>query len=163
MTAYRHEYEFALLEGIRYRFHTQPIGVVVEGGQVTGLECLRVELGGLDASGRPTPVLVAGSEHVMACDMVIKAVGQEKPALAVELGLDIDKGYIRVDDELRTGTPRVWAGGDCVRVRGSASTVMAVQDGKIAARSIHASLTATEPAAHTLTFRPAVTGEVNHG
>ncbi|WP_045233953.1 NAD(P)-dependent oxidoreductase [Deinococcus pimensis] len=162
MTAYRHEYEFALLEGIRYRFHTQPIRVLSEHGRVTGLECLRVELGGLDASGRPTPILVAGSEFVLPCDQVITAVGQEKPALAVELGLETEKGYIRVDDDLRTSAERVWAGGDCVRVRGSASTVMAVQDGKLAARAIHADLTANAPTT-TITVTPSVTGEVNHG
>lgn len=141
MSAYPHEYTFALKEGIRYEFYTQPIGVVTENGQVTGLKCLRVELGEPDASGRPTPVLVAGSEFVLPCDQVIKAVGQEKPGLAKTFGLETEAGYIAVDEGLRTSLPRVYAGGDCVRVRGSASTVMAVQDGKIAAASIHAALT----------------------
>ena len=140
MTAYEHEYAFALREGIRYEWCTQPIGIEGENGTVTGLKCLRVELGERDASGRPAPVLVAGSEFVLPCDQVIKATGQEKPRLAETFGLETESGYIAVDDQLRTSRPRVYAGGDCVRVRGSASTVMAVQDGKIAAASIHAAL-----------------------
>jgi len=47
------------------------------------------------------------------------------------------KGYIEVDDRFQTSLPGVYAGGDCIRARGAASTVMAVQDGKLAARSIH--------------------------
>ena len=133
MTAYRHEYEFALHEGIGFTFLTQPIEVLSENGQVTGLKCLKMALGELDASGRPRPQPVPGSEFVISCDTIIKAIGQEKPALAEALGLDLEGGYVKVDDHLQTSLPRVWAGGDCVRVRGSASTVMAVQDGKVAA------------------------------
>ncbi len=140
MTAYPHEYEFALLEGIQYAFYSQPVRVVTDGGQVTGLECVQMRLGEPDASGRPRPEAVPGSEFVIPCDQVIKAIGQEKPTLAVALGLELEGGYIRVDDGLSTSIPRVYAGGDCVRVRGTASTVMAVQDGKIAATSIHAAL-----------------------
>ncbi len=136
MTAYRHEYEFALHEGIGFTFLTQPVEVLSEGGQVTGLKCVKMALAEPDASGRPRPQPVAGSEFVIACDRVIKAIGQEKPALATVLGLELQGGYIKVDDELRTNLPRVWAAGDSVRVRGSASTVMAVQDGKLAAASI---------------------------
>ncbi|MFC4454428.1 NAD(P)-dependent oxidoreductase [Deinococcus sonorensis] len=145
MTAYRHEYEFALHEGIRFTFLTQPIEVVAEGGQVTGLKCVQMRLGAPDSSGRPRPEAVPGSEFVIPCDTVIKAIGQEKPALAVALGLELEGGYIRVDDTLATSLPRVYAGGDCVRVRGSASTVMAVQDGKIAAAAIHAALSMAVP------------------
>ncbi|WP_161880688.1 NAD(P)-dependent oxidoreductase [Deinococcus alpinitundrae] len=140
MTAYRHEYEFALHEGIGFTFLTQPVEVLSEGGQVTGLKCVKMALAEPDASGRPRPQPVAGSEFVIACDSVIKAIGQEKPALAAVLGLQLEGGYIKVDDELRTNLPSVWAAGDSVRVRGSASTVMAVQDGKLAAASISRAL-----------------------
>ncbi|GAA4010015.1 NAD(P)-dependent oxidoreductase [Deinococcus rubellus] len=136
MTAYRHEYEFALHEGIGFTFLTQPVEVLSEGSVVTGLKCVRMALGEPDSSGRPRPQPMAGSEFIIACDSVIKAIGQEKPALATVLGLDLEGGYIKVNDDLQTNLPRVWAGGDSVRVRGSASTVMAVQDGKIAAASI---------------------------
>lgn len=136
MTAYRHEYEFALNEGIQFVFLTQPVEVLSENGNPTGIRCVKMALGVPDASGRPRPEPVPGSEFIIKCDTVIKAIGQEKPSLAERLGLETEHGYIRVNDELQTSLPRVYAGGDCVRVRGSASTVMAVQDGKIAARSI---------------------------
>lgn len=106
-----------------------------------------MSLGVADASGRPRPEPVPGSEFVIPCDTVIAAIGQEKPALAAQLGLALENGYIRVDDGLQTSEPRVYAGGDCIRVRGSASTVMAVQDGKLAAASIHAALSASPVAA----------------
>ncbi|TSA87444.1 NAD(P)-dependent oxidoreductase [Deinococcus detaillensis] len=136
MTAYRHEYEFALHEGIGFTFLTQPIEVLSTGGKVTGLRCLKMALAEPDASGRPRPQPVPGSEFVIECGTVIKAIGQEKPALAAALGLELAGGYIKVDDGLETSWPGVYAGGDCIRVRGSASTVMAVQDGKVAAAAI---------------------------
>jgi dihydropyrimidine dehydrogenase (NAD+) subunit PreT len=140
MTAYRHEYEFALHEGIHFTFLTQPIEVLSKHGKVTGLRCVKMALGAPDASGRARPEPVKGSEFVIECDTVIKAIGQEKPALAEVLGLELEAGYIKVNEDLQTSVPRVWAGGDGVRVRGSASTVMAVQDGKIAAANMNAVL-----------------------
>lgn len=159
MTAYRHEYEFALHEGVTFTFLTQPVRVLSEAGRVTGLECRRMALGAPDSSGRPRPEPIVGSEFVVPCDTIISAIGQEKPALAVELGLELEAGYIRVTEGLQTSLPGVYAGGDCVRVRGSASTVMAVQDGKIAAASIHAALSATPD---TVVLKPEVPAEVRH-
>lgn len=146
MTAYLHEYEFAKLEGIEYRFLTQPIAVELTDGKVSGLRCVRMQLGAPDASGRPSPSPVAGSEFVLPVNQVIKAIGQEKPSLAQVLGLQTEKGYIKVDDGFQTSLPMVFAGGDCVRAKGSASTVMAVQDGKLAAFAIHAKLQAAQAA-----------------
>jgi glutamate synthase (NADPH/NADH) small chain len=57
------------------------------------------------------------------------------------LGLETERGFIKVDPQLRTSVPRIYAGGDCIRAKGSASTVMAAQDGKIAAAAIHQQLT----------------------
>jgi dihydropyrimidine dehydrogenase (NAD+) subunit PreT len=71
--------------------------------------------------------------------MVIKAIGQNKQLeLAQALGLEVKNGYIVTNEHNHTSNPKVLAGGDCVRLKGDASTVMAVQDGKIAAKSIHA-------------------------
>ncbi len=67
MTCYEHEYDFARKEGIEFRFLAQPSRVLLEGGKPTGLECRRVELGAPDASGRPAPVAVQGSEFVLGC------------------------------------------------------------------------------------------------
>jgi len=144
MTAYPHEYDFVKREGVEFRFLTQPIGVETENGRVTGLRVVRMELGQADASGRRTPQAVAGSEFTIAADQVVKAVGQEKPSLAERMGLAMDRGYIRVSAEFETSAPGVFAGGDCVRVKNAASTVMAVQDGKLAAAAIHQRLMNTE-------------------
>jgi len=74
---------------------------------------------------------------VIAADQVVKAIGQEKASLVSRLNLKTSKGYVDVDEHFQTSLPGVYAGGDCIRARGAASTVMAVQDGKLAARAIH--------------------------
>jgi glutamate synthase (NADPH/NADH) small chain len=140
MTCYQHEYDFARKEGIEFCFLSQPSRVLLEDGQPVGLECLRIELGALDSSGRPAPVPVEGSTFVLETDRIIKAVGQNKPALATLLGLKTRRGFIAVDGSFQTSTSGVFAIGDCIRSFGAASTVMAVQDGKLAAASIHRQL-----------------------
>ncbi len=142
MTCYVHEYEFAKKEGIEFRFLSQPVRVLVDDGRVQGLECVRVELAEPDASGRARPVSVKGSEFVIEADQLVKAVGQNKPALAVLLGLETKRGYIAVDENFETSHAGIYAIGDCIRSRGAASTVMAVQDGKLAAAVIHKQLSA---------------------
>jgi glutamate synthase (NADPH/NADH) small chain len=142
MTAYHFEYLFALGEGVSFMFLTQPVEVVGN-GKVEGLKCVRMELGEPDHSGRRMPVAVKGSEFVIPCDMVVTAIGQKKHtamlAKLAEFGVKTTKnGYIDVaDDTLRTAHPKIFAGGDCIRSKGEASTVAAVQDGKIAAAAIH--------------------------
>jgi glutamate synthase (NADPH/NADH) small chain len=140
MTCYEHEYDFARKEGIEFRFLSQPSRVLFDDGLLRGLECLRVELGAPDASGRRSPQPIAGSEFVLAADQIVKAVGQQKPALAALLGLDTKKDFIAVDAGFQTSLGGVYAIGDCIRSRGAASTVMAVQDGKLAAVAIHQQL-----------------------
>jgi dihydropyrimidine dehydrogenase (NAD+) subunit PreT len=142
MTAYPHEYDFIKREGVGFSFLTQPLRVHLENGRVSSLECLRVTLGAMDASGRPWPQPVAGSEFLLAADQIVRAIGQEKPSLASQLKLQTDKGFIRVNANSETSLPGVYAGGDCIRARGAASTVMAVEDGKRAAHSIHQRLVA---------------------
>lgn len=137
MSCYEHEYEFARREGIEFRSLSQPHRVVLEGGRVKGLECLRVELGAHDVSGRPAPRPVPGSEFVLEADQIVKAVGQEKPEVIAQLGLKTKKGFIAVDEQFRTSADGVYAIGDCTRAAGAASTVMAVEDGKLAAAAIH--------------------------
>ena len=111
---------------------------------VTGLRCHQMELGEVDASGRRAAVAVEGGEFFIEADQIVKAIGQQKPALASALGLATEKGYIAVDYEFETSIPGVFAIGDCIRHRGEASTVMAVQDGKMAAAVLHARLSAAE-------------------
>jgi dihydropyrimidine dehydrogenase (NAD+) subunit PreT len=143
MTCYEHEYDFARKEGIEFRFLTQPSRVLFANGVLSGLECQRVDLGEPDASGRPSPQPVPGSEFILATDQIVKAVGQQKPALAMLLGLDTNNGFIAVDAGFQTSLDGVYAIGDCIRSAGAASTVMAVQDGKLAAAAIHRQLAPT--------------------
>lgn len=141
MPAYDFEYEFIKNEGVEFRFLTQPVAVLAENGRVTGLQCIRMKLGEPSTDGRRRPVPIEGSEWVLECDQVIKAIGQEKLVGLFEmLGLETVNGYLKVDGSLRTSNPNIFAGGDCVRNVGEAMTVTAAEDGKIAARSIHAQL-----------------------
>jgi glutamate synthase (NADPH/NADH) small chain len=148
MTAYQHEYDFIKSEGVAFRFLTQPIGVAVHDGQVTGIRALRNELGEPDASGRRAPQPISDSEFLIPADQVIKAVGQDKPSLAQQLHLATRRGFIDVNQDLETSIPGVFAGGDCIRAKNAASTVMAVQDGKLAAAAIHARLSQKKAVAH---------------
>jgi dihydropyrimidine dehydrogenase (NAD+) subunit PreT len=137
MTAYPHEYDFIKREGVTFWFLAQPVKVHHENGTVQALECVRISLGDPDASGRPSPKPIPGSTMLLPADQIVKAIGQHKPSLAARLNLETDKGFIRVNADFETSSPGIFAGGDCVRAQGAASTVMAVQDGKLAARSIH--------------------------
>jgi dihydropyrimidine dehydrogenase (NAD+) subunit PreT len=147
MSAYSHEYDFIKKEGVEFRFQTQPTRVMVENEYVTGVQCVRMALGEPDASGRASPQAVTGSEFILPADQVVKAIGQAKPWLAHLLGLTMEKSKLKVNREFETNIPGVYAGGDCIRAQGACSTVMAVQDGKLAARSIHRSV--MERPAHT--------------
>ena len=137
MSAYAHEIEFIKNEGVTFRFLTQPVEVVSEAGLVTGLRCMRMELGGPDGSGRAAPRPVAGSEFVIEADQIVKAIGQKRPPITELLDLELENGFIKVGEEFETSRVGVFAGGDCIRAKGAASTVMAVQDGKMAAAAIH--------------------------
>lgn len=145
MPAYHFEYQFALGEGVSFMFLTQPVEITGN-GKVEGLKCVRMDLGEPDQSGRRMPVPAKNSEFVIPCDMVIKAIGQKKHSFVLsklsEFGVKTTKnGYIDVDDDSkRTAHPKIFAGGDCIRSKGEASTVAAVQDGKVAAAAIHRQL-----------------------
>jgi dihydropyrimidine dehydrogenase (NAD+) subunit PreT len=137
MTAYPHEYDFIKREGVGFYFLAQPTRVHQENGKISALECLRMELGENDSSGRPAPRPLAGSEFLLPADQIVKAIGQKKPSLATQLNLKTENGFIKVDEHFQTSLAGVYAGGDCIRARGAASTVMAVEDGKLAANAIH--------------------------
>lgn len=124
MPAYPHEYQFVRKEGVGFEFLTQPVAVHTDTGKVTALECMRI----------PDP----SSTFALPADLIIKAIGQKKTSIAECFGLETERGYIKVDPDLHTNIPHIYAGGDCIRAKGAASTVMAVQDGKIAAAAIHA-------------------------
>lgn len=138
--AYPAETRFALNEGISFCYLSQPVGVQTADGHVTGLRCIRTKLGPEDLSGRASFAAVPGSEFVIPADAVIKANGQARLGGPEAFGLRTTRGYLDVDASFATSMPGVWAAGDAVRTHGQASTVMAVQDGKLAARAIDAYL-----------------------
>jgi glutamate synthase (NADPH/NADH) small chain len=129
-------------EGIEFEFLAAPVEVLGnEKKWVTGLKCLRMQLGEPDASGRRRPVAVAGSEFVVPCDVVVVAIGTRANPLLTSTcpDLKLNKwGNIIVDDQGMTSLPGVFAGGDIVR--GAATVILAMGDGKRAAKSIDAFL-----------------------
>ena len=137
--ARREEVHHAQQEGIEFQMQVAPVEVIGENGWVTGLKCVRMELGEPDASGRRRPVPVPGSEVVIDCDMVVVAIGtRSNPILTTSAaGLKVNQwGYIEVDGAGMTSLPGVFAGGDIVR--GAATVILAMGDGKRAASAIDA-------------------------
>ncbi len=134
MTAYEFEYDFAKEEGIEFRFFCAPKRVIVENGNVAGLELVKTQLrdGKVEA--------VADSEFAEPCDTVISAIGQSRLLATIEaLGVAHDGGVVRVDDGMRTTRDGVFAAGDAIFEKGSreAMVVEAAEQGKVAARSVH--------------------------
>ena len=123
---------------IAIHFLTQPVEVLGKDGRVAGLKCIRMELGEPDESGRRRPVPVEGSDFELPCEAVIFAIGEnvESGWLGENHGLELKKwGEIIVDPKTQaTARPRVYAGGD--GVRGPASMIEAIADGKRAALEI---------------------------
>jgi glutamate synthase (NADPH/NADH) small chain len=142
------EFHHAEAEGVKFNFLNNPVRISGdESFNVTGVECQRMELGEPDASGRRRPVAVEGSEHVIAADLVVMAIGQSPNQLVPQTtkNLNADKhGHIVVNEEtLETSHPGVFAGGDVVT--GAATVIMAMGAGKTAARSIDAYLQTLPP------------------
>jgi len=127
-------------EGIIFNFLTLPIKVLGDDkGNVIGMECIKMKLGEPDESGRRRPVPIPGSNFVIEVDMVIDAIGTSaNPIVARSAsGVDINQwGYFVIDDDTKVTTKEgIFAGGDIVR--GSATVISAVGDGKVAARAIN--------------------------
>jgi glutamate synthase (NADPH/NADH) small chain len=140
LPARREEAHHAKEEGVDFHFLTNPIAFLGENGRVTGVRCLRMELGEPDASGRRRPVPVAGSEFEMQADSVIVAIGNGPHPLVLQTtpGLELNRwGNIVADPETgATSIPGVIAGGDIVT--GAATVIEAMGAGKRAARAIDA-------------------------
>ena len=141
MPAFAYEYQLAKQDGVVFLWQTQPVRVLGENGAVTGIECVRTRLGGLDSKGRRTPELVKGSEFTLAVDMVVRAVGQ-KPVtdfLRSVKGIELNKdGTVKVNGKHQTGNPKYFAAGDCTN--GGKEVVDAVAEGMAAAAGLHAAL-----------------------
>ena len=140
LPARREEVHHAKEEGIDFRMLTNPVEIVgSEQGWVTGIRCVRMELGEPDASGRRSPVAVEGSEFDMPCDVVIMALGTSPNPLiaATTPGLEIDRrGCLQAADDGTTTREGVFAGGDAVT--GAATVILAMGAGRKAASAIDA-------------------------
>jgi glutamate synthase (NADPH/NADH) small chain len=137
------EIEHAEQEGIHFEFLAAPVAIFGdEKGFVTEMECIRMELGAIDASGRPSPVPIAGSEYRMKVDTVVAAIGQgPNPTLQrATPQLITNRGKITIDTEGKTSMDRVYAGGDVVR--GGSTVILAMKDGRAAAEAIDRALKA---------------------
>ena len=134
MPAGEEEIDEALEEGVKIVYLANPTRVMSVDGRLK-VECIRMELGKVDASGRPRPVPIDGSEFTDECDIMIKAIGQES-VIPDEYGLVVERGgRITVDPEtLATSREGVYAGGDVVS--GPASVIEAIAAGRQAAISI---------------------------
>ena len=132
------EVHHAKEEGIQFDLLTNPIEILEDDkGWVSGIKCIRMELGEPDASGRRKPVEVAGSEFTIDVDTVIMALGTSPNPLisSTTTGLDTDKKKCIVADEVgKTSRDCVYAGGDAVT--GAATVILAMGAGKTAAKAI---------------------------
>ena len=138
MPARAEEIHHAGEEGLQFEFLVAPVEVVGnEKKWVTGLKCVRMQLGEPDASGRARPIVVPGSEFVVPCDVVVVAIGtRANPLLTATCpDLKLNKwGNIIVDEKGMTSIPGVFAGGDIVR--GAATVILAMGDGKRAGKAM---------------------------
>jgi glutamate synthase (NADPH/NADH) small chain len=132
MPAFEFEFAHAQREGITFHFQSQPIAV-----HQHAVECVRMELGPPDPTGRRTPEASADTNFEIPCDMVIPAIGQSKLIAFLNRvrGIQLDRGRVIIDRETgQTTNPKYYAGGDCVN--GGREVVDAVADGKRAAAGI---------------------------
>ncbi len=136
------EVHHAMEEGIIFKLLTNPVEIKGdENGVVTGIECVEMQLGEPDASGRRKPVAVEGSNHVIPVDMVIMSIGTKLNTLILDTTEKLEankKGGIGTDDAAATNREGIFAGGDAVT--GAATVIKAMGAGKKAAASIDAYL-----------------------
>ena len=145
MTAYEFEYEFAKQDSVEFRWLTAPLRLIGNSdGQLTGIECIKMELGEPDVDGRRLPTQIKGSEFTLKVDAVIKAIGQTRYLDLIDsLGLTHHRGVVKIDtDTFQTSNPKVYAVGDVIfgEGQGEAMVVSAAQHGKKAAYAIHLQL-----------------------
>ena len=138
MPARLEEVHHAKEEGIIFKNLNNPVGIIGgENGEVIGMECVEMDLGEPDASGRRRPIEKKGSNFTLAVDTVIIAIGTSPNPLirSTTSGLDTNKwGCIVADDKMATSRKGVYAGGDTVT--GAATVILAMGAGKTAAASI---------------------------
>lgn len=140
MPARKEEIHHAIDEGVQFHMLTTPIRFIGDSeGKVKAMECLKMQLGEPDASGRRRPVPIDGSNFIMDIDLVVVAIGNSSNPLVQKTtpGLETNKwGNIVADSEtMLTSRKGVYAGGDIVT--GGATVILAAGAGKKAARAMH--------------------------
>ena len=153
MPALADEVDKAEEEGVRFEFLTTPVAAS-EAGETVDLTCCRMELGDLDASGRPRPVRIEGSEFGIQCDAVLKAIVEKPDYSFLPADMVDEKGRLKIDERSYVLGDGVFAGGDFVT--GPATVAQATNAGHEAALSIDRFLTGGDAlpadAAPTCTF-----------
>jgi len=138
MPARKDEIKNAKEEGVQFSLLTQPIEILSDSrGFVKGIKCVRMKLGSPDKSGRPRPVEIKDSQFIMDIDTVIVAIGQRPNPLLANMTPELktnENGTIRVNADLMTSIPGVFAGGDITT--GADTVIKAMGAGKQAAVSI---------------------------
>jgi glutamate synthase (NADPH/NADH) small chain len=139
MPARDEEVKAAEEEGVKFQFLAMPVKIQSQNNKVVGAECIRMELGEPDASGRRRPIEVPNSNFRIPMDAAICALGNSPNPLisSTTPGLEATRhGTLVADQETgKTTRDRVWAGGDIVT--GAATVILAMGAGRKAARSIH--------------------------
>jgi len=158
------EIEHAEEEGVRFDFLAAPVRLFGDDkGVLREMECIRMQLGEPDESGRPSPVPMPGSEFRMPVETVVMAIGQS-PNPTVQRAtpqLLTKRGKIVVDDSGQTSMPHVFAGGDVVR--GGSTVILAMRDGRAAAAAIHEALQQQAQAAAGAEGAPRVDAQAGSG
>ena len=152
LPARREEVEHAEEEGIEFKLLTNPTEILgytnpndprdPKNGFVTGMKCVRMELGAPDERGRRRPVEIQGSEHIIDVDTVIMSIGTSPNPLIKDTtdGLEVNaRGGIVISENAATSREGVYAGGDAVT--GAATVISAMGAGKLAAEAIDKYLT----------------------
>ncbi len=124
-------------EGVRIEMLASPVKIHAKNGRMTGIECIRMELGEPDDSGRRRPVTKNGSNFIIKADSIIPAISQKvnhKADKGIEFKLTSWGGYDVDSDTLQTNVEWIFAGGD--NVLGPQTAAKAVYQGKVAAESI---------------------------
>jgi NADPH-dependent glutamate synthase beta subunit-like oxidoreductase len=128
-------------EEIPIEFQTEPVRLVIQNDQLIGIECVKTELGELDASKRRQAVKLEGTEFIIPTDSVVVAMGKHLDFDELDESVDIN-GAIETDFQYHTSVPGVYAAGDCVRpgVTGGDVVGDAVRMGREAASEVHSDL-----------------------
>ena len=139
MPARDEEIHHAEEEGVQFTFLVNPIRFIGDkDGNLVAVECLKMELGEPDSSGRRRPIPIEGSEFTLEIDTAVIAIGNGANPIIQKTTPDLKTnkwGYIEADEKTgRTSKERVYAGGDIVR--GGATVILAMGDGRRASRSI---------------------------